>query len=60
MNYPNNAGVLFIAAIKRDDLIESKLKHQKFISKHFITGRPTDLEMIWRIKTILLGYHHRT
>ncbi|VEN59414.1 unnamed protein product [Callosobruchus maculatus] len=48
MNYPNNAGVLFIAAIKRDDLIESKLKHQKFISKHFITGRPTDLEMIWR------------
>ncbi|VEN45541.1 unnamed protein product [Callosobruchus maculatus] len=23
-------------------------------------SRPTDLEMIWRIKTILIGYHHRT
>lgn len=30
---------LWLAAIKRDDLTESKLKYQKVCSKHFITGK---------------------
>ncbi|KAJ8912346.1 hypothetical protein NQ315_014713, partial [Exocentrus adspersus] len=35
---------LWIAAIKRDDLNESKLKNQRVCSKHFITGKPAALE----------------
>ncbi|XP_056632619.1 uncharacterized protein LOC130442486 [Diorhabda sublineata] len=35
---------LWIAAINRDDLTESKLKNQRVCSKHFITGKPAALE----------------
>ncbi|VEN61179.1 unnamed protein product [Callosobruchus maculatus] len=34
----------WIAAIKREDLTEPKLKHQRVCSKHFITGKPASLE----------------
>ncbi|XP_045461343.1 uncharacterized protein LOC123671510 [Harmonia axyridis] len=35
---------LWIAAIKKDDLTESKLKNQRVCSKHFITEKPAALE----------------
>nr|CAI5836745.1 unnamed protein product [Callosobruchus analis] len=34
----------WIAAIKRQDLTESKLKYQRVCSKHFITAKPASLE----------------
>ncbi|XP_023024301.2 uncharacterized protein isoform X2 [Leptinotarsa decemlineata] len=35
---------LWLAAIKRDDLTDSKIKYQKVCSRHFITGKPASLE----------------
>nr|CAH7716501.1 unnamed protein product [Callosobruchus chinensis] len=35
---------LWIAAINRRDLTESKLKYQRVCSKHFITGKPATLK----------------
>ncbi|VEN40896.1 unnamed protein product [Callosobruchus maculatus] len=35
---------VWIAALKRLDLTESKLKNQRVCSKHFITGKPASLE----------------
>lgn len=37
---------LWIAAIKRDDLTESKLKNQRVCSRHFITGKPLKISLI--------------
>ncbi|XP_074039069.1 uncharacterized protein [Leptinotarsa decemlineata] len=35
---------LWLAAIKRDDLIDSKIKYQKVCSEYFITSKSASLE----------------
>lgn len=40
---------LWIAAIKRDDLTESKLKNQRVCSKHFIMGKSLGLKIFYNI-----------
>ncbi|XP_072389345.1 uncharacterized protein [Diabrotica undecimpunctata] len=34
---------LWLAAVKRDDLTESKIRNQRVCSKHFISGKPSPL-----------------
>lgn len=46
---------LWIAAIKRDDLNDAKLKNQKVCSKHFITGKSFSLIMFYSLNKIIIG-----
>lgn len=46
---------LWIAAIKRDDLTETKLKYQKVCSKHFITGKCKEVFNVVLYLLIILG-----